>query len=100
VSHFAEGRKAYFATAHGEADLFVIATFTAIDRLLGLAEGRRMATLKEIERYRKALAERLRELSDSAILTGEFSAGAPGHEIGTKTRPNRQDRDGRRQAAQ
>jgi hypothetical protein len=79
--------EAVFATAHGEARLFVedLDTFAAIDRLLGLAEGRRMAALKEIERYRKALAERLRERSDNAILAGDFSA-APGAEIdGTKT---------------
>jgi len=78
----------YSATAHGEAELFVrdLGTFEAIDRLLGLAEARRMAALKEIERYRKALAERLRERSDNAILAGEFSAAAPGPEIdGTKT---------------
>jgi len=73
----------YFATAHGEADLFVdgLVTFEAIDRLLGLAEARRMAALKEIERYRKALAERLRERSDNAILAGEFSAAALGPDI-------------------
>ena len=72
----------YFATAHGEADLFVdgLVTFEAIDRLLGLAEARRMAALKEIEHYRKALAERLRERSDNAILAGEFSAAASGPE--------------------
>lgn len=52
--------------------------------MLGLAEARRMATLKEIERYRKALAERLRERSDNAILAGEFSAAGTA-EIGTKT---------------
>jgi hypothetical protein len=78
----------YFATAHGEADLFIedLDTFAAIDRLLGLAEDRRMAVLKEIERYRKALAERLRERSDNAILAGEFSAAASGPDIdGTKT---------------
>jgi hypothetical protein len=77
-----------FATAHGEARLFVedLGTFAAIDRLLGLAEGRRMAALKEIERYRKAVAERLRQRSDNAILAGEFSAAAPSSEIdGTKT---------------
>ena len=78
----------YSATAHGEAELFVrdLGTFEAIDRLLGLAEARRMAALKEIERYRKALAERLRERSDNAILAGEFSAAAPGPNIdSTKT---------------
>jgi len=32
------------------------------------------------ERYRKALAERLRERSDNAILAGEFSAAASGPE--------------------
>ena len=77
-----------FAMAHGEARLFIedLGTFAAIDRLLGLAEDRRMAALKEIERYRKALAERLRERSDNAILAGEFSAAASGPEIdGTKT---------------
>ncbi len=69
----------YFATAHGEALLFVesLGDFAAIDRLLGLAEGRRMAALREIEHYRKALAERLRERSDHAIINGEFSEAAP-----------------------
>ncbi len=71
------------ATAHGEARLFVedLDTFETIDRLVGLAEARRMAALKEIERYRKVLAERLRERSDNAILAGDFSAAAPGPEI-------------------
>jgi hypothetical protein len=45
-----------------------------------------MAALKEIERYRKAVAERLRQRSDNAILAGEFSAAAPSSEIdATKT---------------
>jgi hypothetical protein len=57
-----------------------LGNFEAIDRLLGLAEGRRMAALREIENYRKALAERLRERSDSAIIDGEFSEAAPGSE--------------------
>jgi hypothetical protein len=72
----------YFASAHGKADLFLasLSNFEAIDRLLGLAEGRRMAALREIENYRQALAERLRERSDSAIIDGEFSEAAPGRE--------------------
>jgi hypothetical protein len=74
--------KHYFASAHGEAGLFVesLDDFEAIGQLQGLAEGRRMAALREIENYRKALAERLRERSDNAIIDGEFSEAAPGSE--------------------
>src|SRR5262249_932548 len=53
-----------------------------IDRLLGLAEGRRIAALREIEHYRTAVAERLRERSDHAIIDGEFSEAAPHAESG------------------
>jgi hypothetical protein len=83
----------YFASAHGEADLFLqsLGNFEALDRLLGLAEGRRMAALREIENYREALAERLRERSDDAIIDGEFSEAAPrldsGGNANAKTSP-------------
>jgi hypothetical protein len=36
-----------------------------------------MAALREIEHYRKTLAERVRERSDNAIIDGEFSEAAP-----------------------
>jgi hypothetical protein len=78
--------KHYFPSPHGEADLFVsrLDDFEAIDRLLGLAEGRRIAALREIERYRTALAERLRERSEHAIIDGEFSEAAPHAESGLR----------------
>jgi hypothetical protein len=68
----------YFKFAHGQTDLFLasLGDFEAIDRLLGLAESRRMAALREIERYRTALAERLRERSDHAIIDADFSEAA------------------------
>jgi hypothetical protein len=53
VSH---NEKYYFPSDHGQADLFIksLRDFEAI-------EGRRMTALREIERYRTAVAERLRD---------------------------------------
>jgi hypothetical protein len=66
---------AYHASEVGEADLLLarLASVEAINDLIRDAERRRAAVLSEIEGYRKALAARLRERSDHAIIDGEFT---------------------------
>jgi hypothetical protein len=74
-----EQSERYFATAVGEADLFLesLSSFEAINKLLEVAEGRRTAVLRELENYQRNLASRLRKASDDAIIEGEFTETDP-----------------------
>jgi hypothetical protein len=53
-----------------------IDTVERIDRIVTSAEGRRNATLRELERHRSAMAEALRRATDD-VVDGEFEDVAP-----------------------
>ena len=69
----------YLATPQGEAQLFFesLSRFENINKLIEVAERRRLAALQEIEKYKSVLASRLRKASDDAIIEGEFTEAAP-----------------------
>jgi hypothetical protein len=73
--------QAHFETEPGETRLFLnnIALWERIDNLLAVAEARRAAALREIERRRASVAERLRTAS-KAIIEGEYEDQDPGEE--------------------
>src|SRR5580704_16622930 len=64
--------RAYFETEPGETRLFLnsLDHWEKIDNLLAVAEARRAVALREIERRRASVAERLRTAS-KALIEGE-----------------------------
>jgi hypothetical protein len=72
----------YYESERGEADLFLenLERWEQLDQLLTIAEVRRMAVLREIERRRELFAHRLRKVSDD-IIDGEFQEHNPASEI-------------------
>jgi hypothetical protein len=78
--------QAYFETEPGETRLFLnnLDHWEKSDNLLAVAEARRMVALREIERRRAGLAERLRTTSTS-LIEGEYEE---------------QDREGKSSASQ
>jgi hypothetical protein len=68
-----EKDRAYFETEPGETGLFLrnLDHWEKIDNLLAVAEARRAVALREIERRRASLAERLRTAS-TALIEGEY----------------------------
>jgi hypothetical protein len=68
-----EENRAYFETEPGETGLFLrnLDHWEKIDNLLAVAEARRAVALREIERRRASVAERLRTAS-KAIIEGEY----------------------------
>jgi hypothetical protein len=68
-----EKYRAYFETEPGETRLFLanLDHWEKIDNLLAVAEARRAVALREIERRRASVAERLRTAS-KAIIEGEY----------------------------
>jgi hypothetical protein len=73
--------QAFFATEPGETRLFLnsLDLWERIDNLLAVAEARRAAALREIERRRASVAERLRTASE-AIIEGEYEEQDAGGE--------------------
>jgi hypothetical protein len=67
-----EAHQAYYETEPGETRLFLgnLEPWEKIDNLLAVAESRRAAVLREIERRRASLAERMRMASND-IIEGE-----------------------------
>jgi hypothetical protein len=65
--------RAYFETEPGETRLFLnsLDHWEKIDNLLAVAEARRAVALREIERRRASVAERLRTAS-KALIEGEY----------------------------
>ena len=76
-----EKHQAYFETEPGETGLFLrnLDHWEKIDSLLAVAEARRMVALREIERRRASLAERLRTAS-KALIEGEYEEQKGGGE--------------------
>jgi hypothetical protein len=68
-----EKYRAYYETEPGETRLFLgnLDHWEKIDALLAVAEARRAVVLREIERRRASVAERLRT-SSKAIIEGEY----------------------------
>ena len=73
--------QAYFETEPGETRLFLnnLDHWEKIDNLLAVAEARRAVALREIERRRASLAERLRTAS-KALIEGEYEEQKGGGE--------------------
>jgi hypothetical protein len=71
--------KQYLGTPEGEAQMFFesVSRFENINELIEAAERRRMASLREIEKYKSVLASRLRKASDDAIIEGQFTETDP-----------------------
>ena len=71
----------YFETEPGETRLFLnnLDHWEKIDNLLAVAEARRAVALREIERRRASLAERLRTAS-KALIEGEYEEQKGGGE--------------------
>jgi hypothetical protein len=81
-----EKYQAYYETERGETKLFLgnLDHWEKIDNLLAVAEARRAVALREIERRRASVAERLRTAS-KAIIEGEYEEQDEAGEKGNST---------------
>jgi hypothetical protein len=79
-----EEERKFQESERGETDMFLnnLEPWEKIDHLLTIAEARRIGVLREIDRRRTNIADRLREASND-IIEGEFEEHNPRSKMGT-----------------